>query len=103
MVRSAEELQHLQERSRLLEIDGLRVKTISSNIRPPINWSCVHIQPEGIAREGDLLLVKALTNCARNQIENTDGRDDRIYSGDHFVGVVANRHSGTSESGDVPQ
>ncbi len=103
MAGSAKIFLHLQNRSRMLKVKKYPVKSISSNIRFPINWPTVHIHPKGTANEGDILLVQALTNGARNQVENTNGRDDKIYPGDYFVGVLANRHSGTSESGDVPK
>ena len=72
MSRSSEVFPYLQDRGRLLEVDGFPVKSISSNVRFPIVWSSVRIQPEGIAMEGDLLLVTARTDGARNQIENPE-------------------------------
>jgi len=103
MVRLPERIYLAHERGRLLEIDRHPIKLVASNIRPHVDWTDVHIQPEGIAREGDLLLVRAMTSGARNQIEDREGRDDKIYPGDQFIGVLANRHSGTSESGDIPK
>lgn len=59
---------------------------------------------EGRGREGNLVLVEVMTNTGfRTSIENQYGKDLRIKKGDYFIGVLANRHSGTSESGSVPK
>lgn len=86
-----------------VEIDGLPIKAIASNVRrQDINWPTMKlVQDRG--REGNLVVVKALGDTgSRTQVENQFGRDERMYKDDIFIGVLANRHSGTSESGDVP-
>lgn len=89
--------------NRGIEIEGISVKCISSNIRRPnIQWDALRLV-SGIGREGSLVLVQAMSNSgSTTHVENQQGRDEKIYQGDNFIGVLANRHSGTSESGDVP-
>ncbi len=86
-----------------IEIAGVSVKCVSSNVRrPDVAWNQMQLIP-GRGREGNLVVVEALSNAgSTTHVENQQGRDERIYQGDRFVGVLANRHSGTSESGDVP-
>lgn len=86
-----------------IEVEGISVKCISSNIRRPgISWNSLRLVA-GKGMEGNIVLVEALTNTgSTTHVENQQGRDERIYQGDKFIGVLANRHSGTSESGDVP-
>lgn len=87
-----------------VEIEGLDVKCVSSNVRPAdLPWRDFQLI-SGIGREGNLVVVEAMADDGvRTSIENQFGRDERIYKGDRFVAVLANRHSGTSESGDVPE
>lgn len=86
-----------------IEIEGIPIKCVSSNVRrPDVPWAEMKLI-SGIGREGNLVVVEALTSSGfRTDIENQHGKDERIYQGDKFVAVLANRHSGTSESGDIP-
>lgn len=85
------------------EVGGIPVKLIASNIRHrSINWEQMEVA-EGVGQEEDLVVVEAVSNTGtRNQVENQYGRDERVYQEDRFLAVLANRHTGTSESGDVP-
>lgn len=89
----------------LIEIGGISVKCIASNIRRPVeDWNTDIRLVQSIGREGDLIAVEALSDSgSTTRVENQTGRDERIYRGDKFVGVLANRFSGTSESGEVPK
>lgn len=89
---------------RKVKIGGVTVKCVASNIRrPDIPWESYQLVG-GNGREGNLVVVEAKTNYGfRTEVENQSGRDERIYQGDRFVAVLANRHSGTSESGDIPE
>ncbi len=86
-----------------VEIGGLTVKCVVSNIRrPDIPWSSYQLI-HGKGKEGNLVVVEAKTNSGfRVEVESQKGKDERIYQGDRFIAVLANRHSGTSESGDIP-
>lgn len=86
-----------------IEIGGIPVKCISSNIRRiDIAWNEMHVM-SGIGKEGNIIIVEAASDVGfRTEIENQYGREEKIYKGDRFVAVLANRNSGTSESGDVP-
>lgn len=86
-----------------VEVGGVAVKCVASNVRrPDIPWSSYQMV-YGKGREGNLVVVEAKTSYGfRTEVENQRGRDERIYQGDRFVAVLANRHSGTSESGDIP-
>jgi dethiobiotin synthetase len=88
-------------------LERIPVKCIASNVRPAnLAPETLHIQSGSgqIGHEGDLILVRAITDGGSTQhLENRWGRDERIYQGDVFIGVLANRHSGTSESGDIPK
>ena len=86
-----------------VEIHGVEIKLVGSNIRrPDLPWESFELK-SGIGNEGNLVVVEAMTDDGfRTAVENQNGRDERIYKGDRFVGVLANRHSGTSESGDIP-
>lgn len=88
----------------LVEVGGISVKCIASNIRrPEKDWNFGLEVVQGIGKEGDLVVVEALSDSgSTTHVENQTGRDERIYRGDKFVGVLANRFSGTSESGEVP-
>ncbi len=87
-----------------IEVAGIPVKCIPSNIRPKnIRWSSVKIST-GVGREGNLVLVEAVSDLGSiTTIENQSGVYQKIYKGDKFVAVLANRYSGTSESGGVPE
>ena len=84
-------------------IGGVPIKCISSNIRQAdIAWDSYEIIP-GIGKEGNLVVVEALSdNGFRTEIEDQTGKNIHISKGDTFIAVLASRHSGTSESGDVP-
>lgn len=88
-----------------IEVSGISVKCVSSNIRrTDIPWNEMNAI-QGIGKEGNLVLVEAVSSAgfsSRSEIENQYGREEKIYEGDRFIAVLANRHSGTSESGDVP-
>lgn len=86
-----------------LEIAGTLVKCVSSNIRRlDIPWDSFQVIP-GKGKEGNLVLVEVISESgSRKYLENQQGVNQRLYKGDKFVGVLANRHSGTEESGDVP-
>lgn len=88
---------------RKVEVGGVTVKCVVSNIRRlDIPWSSYQMV-YGKGREGNLVVVEVKTGYGyRTEIENQKGRDERIYQSDRFVSVLANRHSGTSESGDIP-
>ncbi len=105
MARDLRERQHVAYRSeafRSREIDGIPVKCIASNIRPPVDWSSMNVAP-GIGHEGNLVVVEVASDKGSTMhVENSFGRDERMHKGDIFVGVLANRYSGTSESGGVP-
>lgn len=89
----------------LIEVGGVSVKCIASNIRKPYQqWSTGLHLIRGVGQEGDLVIVEALSEYgSTTHVENQTGRDERIHKGDKFVGVLANRFSGTSESGIVPR
>lgn len=105
MNKNIEQLGSLSEKlaDRRVEIGGITVKCVVSNVRrPDIPWASFQLV-YGKGREGNLVVVEAKTSYGfRVEVENQRGRDERIYQGDRFVAVLANRHSGTSESGDVP-
>ncbi len=87
-----------------VELAGISVKCIASNVRrPPDEWNANLQLVQGVGREGDLIVVEALSEFgSTTRVENQAGRDERIHARDRFVGVLANRFSGTSESGVVP-
>lgn len=89
----------------LIEVAGVSVKCIASNIRrSEKDWNFGLEVAQDIGKEGDLVVVEALSDFgSTTHVENQTGRDERIYRGDKFVGVLANRFSGTSESGEVPK
>ncbi|MDO8610140.1 MAG: hypothetical protein Q7R95_06305 [bacterium] len=86
-----------------IEVGGVEVKFIGSNIRrSDIPWDSLQLMT-GIGKEGNLVVVEAMSDDGfRIAVENQQGRDVRVCKSDRFVSVLANRHSGTSESGDVP-
>lgn len=85
------------------EIEGISAKAIASNIRHGnIDWQNARLV-NGMGNEGNIVLVEALGNLGSTvHVEDQQGRDQGIYQGDRFLGVLANRHSGTSESGGIP-
>lgn len=87
-----------------IEIAGIQVKCVSSNVRRlDMPWNSFQVIP-GKGKEGNLVLVEVLTDVgSRKYLENQQGVNQKLYTGDKFVGVLANRHSGTEESGDVPR
>ena len=89
----------------LIEIGGVSVKCIASNIRRPAkDWNIGIRLEQSIGREGDLIAVEALSDSgSTTHVENQTGRDEHLYRGDRFIGVLANRFSGTSESGGIPE
>lgn len=90
--------------SELIKVSDLALACIASNIRKPFSdWSSAGFAP-GVGKEGDLVLVEALNDQgSTTYVENLNGEDIKIHKTDKFIGVLANRHSGTSESGDVPK
>lgn len=94
---------HERLTGRKVEVGGVEMKFVGSNIRrPDIQWNSLQLMP-GRGKEGNLVVVEAMSDDGfRTTVEDQQGRDERVYKGDRFVGVLANRHSGTSESGDVP-
>lgn len=92
-----------QFRRARLEIEGVEIKVVASNIRiGNIDWQSVRLV-SGTGNEGSIVLVEALSSFGSTvHVEDQQGRDQRIHQGDKFLGVLANRHSGTSESGGIP-
>lgn len=89
--------------SRRTEVGGIEVKCVASNIRRHVDWRPMTVKPAR-GYEGDVVVVEVLTDKGSTvHVENAVGRDERVQKGDKFIGVLANRHSGTSESGDVPE
>ncbi len=86
-----------------LEIEGIPIQCVTSNVRTEgIDWGSMTLVQEPAA-EGSLVLVEAMGDTgSKVQVENPYGRDERVYKTSKFVGVLANRHSGTSETGEVP-
>ena len=81
------------------------VKTIPSNLRAfsAEQLAACTLGPAGDAVEGALLLVETLGEPGSiRTLEARSGREVALYRGDRFVAVLASRHSGTSEYGDVP-
>jgi len=89
--------------SSVIRVAGTNVKLIPSNIRVNgFNWSNVELV-NGVGKEGNLVLVEAITETGSvSTLENSYGTYQKIHKGDKFVFVLANRHSGTSESGGIP-
>ncbi|MDD5025893.1 MAG: hypothetical protein PHH13_00790 [Candidatus Peribacteraceae bacterium] len=85
------------------EILGFPVKAIGSNIRrQDIDWNQFTCEQSGVCREGDIVIARALSSRGSiNQLEDQAGREVRIFEGDHFMTVMGNRHSGTSEYGEL--
>lgn len=83
----------------------MHIKVLSSCIR----GLPVYVPPNSILRHhicegGDLVIVKCVDDFgAYVHVENEHGRDVRLYKHDVFIGVIANRFSGTNVSGFVPR
>ncbi|KPW98507.1 MULTISPECIES: hypothetical protein [Pseudomonas syringae group] len=57
-----------------------------------------------LLRAGDLVLCQSQeTNGVYQHVENFQGHPVRIFERDYFVGVIANRYSGTNVNGCVPE
>ncbi len=96
----------IRDRIPLSEVAKYSVRCIASNIRPKdsINWKQMQIT-EGVGYEGNLVIGQVDTVDARKEMEHLKGDeiiDIPLLPGDVIVGVLANRHSGTSEYGEVP-
>ena len=87
----------------ITRIAGVQVKCIPSNIRVTnFSWSGVELV-NGVGHEGNLVLVEAATEIGSvSTLENSYGTYQKFHRGDKFVFVLANRYSGTSESGGIP-
>ncbi len=97
----------LRERVSTVEVGGYSVRCIASNIRAKdkIDWG-KFCPVNGIGFEGNLLLGQIELVGARREMECLAAGgiiDIPLVSGDYIVGVLANRHSGTSEYGEVPK
>lgn len=90
----------------LIEVAGYSVRCIASNIRTKDRTDWKSMQPiSGIGYEGNLLLARVESVDARKEMEYLEGdeiTDIPLLIGDTIIGVLANRHSGTSEYGDIP-
>jgi len=86
------------------EILGFPIKAICSNIRrQDVDWNQYGIRESGTGGEGDIVIAEALSNTgSTNHVEGQDGRETRLFKGDHFMAVMGHRHSGTSEYGELP-
>lgn len=80
------------------------IKCAASNTRlPGPCWERYSLVTGGRAGEGDIVLVEALADTgAYAEIENCDGRSERLYRGDRFLAVVGNRESSKYLCGSVP-
>lgn len=89
-----------------IEVGGFPVRCIASNFRvkDAIDWQS--LKPvAGIGHEGGIVLATIDSIDARKEMEYLLGSqisDVELAVGDNIVGVLANRHSGTSEYGEVP-
>lgn len=86
------------------EVGGIAVKSIASNIRrqSSVDWAEVDVG-YGKGEEGDLIVVEAISDSGSTcYVEDRNSREARLYKGDRFVAVLANRYSGTYESGGLP-
>lgn len=86
-----------------IEVAGINVKCIPSNVRARnIDWASMRLS-SGVGNEGNLVIVEAMADSGSvTTIENQNGVFQRIFKGDKFVAVLANRYSGTSEFGGIP-
>lgn len=91
----------------LVEVAGFTVRCISSNIRTKdqINWDEMGLVEE-VGFEGNLVLGQVTCVGARKEMEYLHEEeifDLPLSAGDYIVGVLANRHSSTSEFGKIPE
>jgi hypothetical protein len=87
-------------------IDTLPVKTVSCLLRRPdqFNLSLGDALPRNEhPRAGDILFVRCLSSegCV-DQVENSHGLMVRLFKGDTFVAVLADRKTGYHISGHIP-
>ena len=84
-----------------------RVKTVSCLLRQPdqFNLSLEAAVPlNETPRAGDILFVRCLSgNGCVTQVENRHGRLTRLYKGDTFVAVLADRKTGYQISAQIPK
>lgn len=87
------------------EIAGLPMKAICSNIRrQDVDWNQYEGASSGVGNEGDIVIARALGDTGSTvHVEDQQGREVRLFAGDHFMGVLGNRHSSTSEYGNLPK
>ena len=86
--------------------DTLPVKAVSCLLRRPdqFNLSLSDALPRNESpRAGDIVFLRSLSSdgCV-DQIENSHGLMVRLYKGDTFVGVLADRKTGYHISGRIP-
>ena len=89
-----------------ISVAGKHIRCISSNIRiqEKISWTDVQVQ-SGIGYEGNIILAQVSEIGGRRAMECINGPelfDVDLQKDDYIIGVLANRHSGTSEYGEVP-
>ncbi len=97
--------QHMHEPAPKVEIDGVCIDVVSSNIRcaRKLAWSSMGIEKDGYVAEGDLVIVRVAGEVGSvSTLEDLRGVDQPIHDGSILMGVFAHRTSGTSESGHVP-
>lgn len=82
----------------------MHIKVMSSCIRGlPVSFQQDSIRQHHTCEGGDLVIVKCIDDFgAYIHVENEYGRDVRLYKHDVFIGVMANRFSGTNVSGFIP-
>lgn len=87
-----------------LEVNGLPVKTVASNIRSmDVPWHEFSFEASGCGFEGDIVLGQvAEAGGSTARMENIFGRDENLFEGDRVLAVLGNRRSGTSEYGGIP-
>ncbi len=85
-------------------VGGVTLKCVASNIRR-LNLAWEEYQLiTGLGKEGNLVVVEVISDTGfRTTVENQQGYDQPMRKGDRFMAVLANRHSGTSESGYIPR
>lgn len=88
----------------MAQINGFStIKCVASNARSSISDHDTYDVDDGIAQEGDLVLVEAVGDSgAYNEIENIQGRSMKIFDGQKFIGVIGNRESSKNIVGGVP-
>jgi hypothetical protein len=78
------------------------IKCAASDARLAEPWPDYAVENRR-AFEGDLILVEVLSSSgAYNDVENLQGRSERVYAGDLFIGVLGNRASLRYLSGSIP-